>query len=172
MVTVDGTDFKIRKPSQDTRKWISHKFKNAGVRYEVGVSIATGYIVWFNGPFKCGANPDIKVFRKALKYKLAPGERVEADRGYRGDPLFVSTADDYETEEHKIMKNHARSRHEQINRLFKNFQSLDQTFRNDATKHSLVFQTVVLIVQLQIKLEEVLVWQVDYNVATYADNLF
>ena len=110
-----------------TRKWISHKFKDAGVRYEVGVCIATGHIVWFNGPFKCGANPDITVFRKALKYKLVPGEHVEADRGYRGEPLWVSTPDDYTTEQDKTMKTHACSRHEQVNSLFKNFQSLNQT---------------------------------------------
>lgn len=171
-VTVDGTDFKIRKPADDTNKWISHKFKSAGVRYEVGVSIATGYIAWFNGPFQCGANPDITVFRKALKFKLGYGERVEADRGYRGEPLYISTPDDHISEHDKKMKNHARARHEQINSLFKNWASLNQTFRNDPKKHGMVFQTVAFVTQLQIKNEEILVWDITYHRETFADSLF
>lgn len=66
----------------------SHKFKHAGLRYEIAVCILTGDIVWVIGPFPCGAWPDISIFRFALKYLLDENERVEADDGYIGeDPL-------------------------------------------------------------------------------------
>jgi hypothetical protein len=58
---------------------LSHKSQGAGYRYEMGVCIQTGDIVWVNGPFKCGDWPDINIFRCGLKGRLAPGEKVEAD---------------------------------------------------------------------------------------------
>lgn len=61
-VTVDGTDCQIFEPRPFSKQWYSHKFKKAGVRYEVAVCIQTGWIVWINGPYPCGAWPDIKIF--------------------------------------------------------------------------------------------------------------
>ena len=84
LVTVDGTDFRIREPIPFNRKWYSNKFNGPALRYEVGVSINTGYIVWFNGPFPAGMMPDIKIFESNLKWKLNSGERVVADKGYTG----------------------------------------------------------------------------------------
>jgi hypothetical protein len=49
------------------------------------VCIQTGDIVWVNGSFKCGDWPDINILHRDLKGQLAPGEKVEADTGYRGD---------------------------------------------------------------------------------------
>ena len=59
MMSVDGTDCPIEKKG---RRWYSHKFKKPGVRYEVGVAIKSGDIVWINGPYPCGAYADIKIF--------------------------------------------------------------------------------------------------------------
>ena len=62
MVSVDGTDCMIQKPSPFSSKWWSHKFNGHGVRYEVGLGIQNGDIVWVNGTFTCGECPDIKIF--------------------------------------------------------------------------------------------------------------
>lgn len=94
-MTVDGTDFAICEPAPFSSRWFSHKFKGPGLRYEVAVSIIGGDIVHTNGPFPCGAWPDIKVFRSVLMNKLAPGEMVEADNGYRGQPDKIRTPVDY-----------------------------------------------------------------------------
>jgi hypothetical protein len=171
-VTVDGTDFRMREPKPFSKKWFTHKFNGPGVRYEVGVCIATGDIVWLNGPFPCGPNPDINIFRYELKHRLQHGERVEADGGYGGEPLYISTPDDYKTERQKVAKTLARARHEQINRLFKRFQCLLQTFRHKPEYHDVVFRAVAVIVQLSIQYKETSVWQVDYTGDTFADNLF
>ena len=53
LVTVDGTDFRIQEPIPFNRRWYSKKFNGPALRYEVGISINTGYIVWFNGPLVC-----------------------------------------------------------------------------------------------------------------------
>ena len=44
-ISLDGTDFRILEPSPFDPKWYSHKFKGAGVRYEVGICLKTGWIV-------------------------------------------------------------------------------------------------------------------------------
>ena len=61
-VTVDGTDFRIYDPSPFWSKWMSFKFKGPGLRYEVGVSIESGDIVWINGPFMPGMFNDLQIF--------------------------------------------------------------------------------------------------------------
>lgn len=54
LVTVDGTDMPCEMLFD--KRFYSHKFNGNGVRYEVGVCIATGDIVWISGPFRCGVN--------------------------------------------------------------------------------------------------------------------
>lgn len=164
-ITVDGTDFRIRQPTVFDKKYYSHKFHGPGLRYEVGVCIATGHLVWINGPYPCGSNPDIVIFRSALKWKLVFGERVEADKGYRGEPLFVSVPEDFQSEQHKQSKNHARARHEQVNRRLKNFECLHQVFRHDLSKHVDVFWAVAVITQLSLFLDEKTIWSVCYEEA-------
>jgi hypothetical protein len=166
-VTVDGTDCRIQQPTTFGKKfdkrWYSHKFRSSGVRYEVAVCIATGLIVWIHGPFPCGSFPDIKIFRLGLKQQLANGEFVEADRGYRGEPLFVSVPNDYLSQEQKVAKDHARSRHEHINGRLKQFCCLSHVFRHDVTKHSDVFWSVAVVTQLSLLYGEKTIWSVNYT---------
>lgn len=60
-VTLDGTDCRIEEPRPFNKKWFSHKFKAAGNRYEIGLSIVNGDIVWASGGFPCGEWTDIKI---------------------------------------------------------------------------------------------------------------
>ena len=83
-LSVDGTDFMVYEPRPFDRKWYSEKFHGAGLRYEIGVCIQTGWICWVNGPFPCGSWPDIQISRDSLVYELLPDEFVLADRGYGG----------------------------------------------------------------------------------------
>ena len=91
LVTVDGTDFRINEPTPFWPGWKSFKFNGPGVRYEVAVCIRSGDLVWINGPFPCGHWPDLKIFRHALVFELQDGEKVEADKGYRGEPEHINT---------------------------------------------------------------------------------
>jgi hypothetical protein len=146
---VDGTDVEIWEPTPFSKSWFSHKFKSAGLRYEVGVCIQTGDIVWVNGPFKCGRWNDLSIFRNDLKLLLLPREQVEADGGYRGDtktrtPAMANTWAEYKK------KKAARARHETINGRLKNFGILQQTFRHPLNKHRHVFMAVAVLTQLTI----------------------
>ena len=85
-VTVDGTDFWICEPKPFTKDFYSHKFAKAGLRYEVGVCIQTGLIVWINGSFAAGKYNDITIFQSKMIYDLLDWEMVEADQGYVGQP--------------------------------------------------------------------------------------
>ena len=151
-VSVDGTDYQIQEPWPFTkdfnRKFYSHKFKRAGLRYEIAVSISSGDIVWFHGPFPCGSFPDTKIFWLKLEKMLESHERAVADKGYRG-VVKCMTDFDAESKEHKAFMSNARARHETVNRRLKEYQSLKQLWRHDVNKHHLVFKCVVTIVQLE-----------------------
>eukprot|EP00536_Pseudo-nitzschia_multiseries_P010470 jgi/Psemu1/26047/gm1.26047_g len=62
----------------------SHKFNGLAVKYEVGVCLKTGWIVWINGPFFRSKN-DGTIFKEGLSNLLHDNKAVEVDRGYRGD---------------------------------------------------------------------------------------
>ncbi len=164
LVSVDGTDFRIQEPTPFWTGWHSKKFNGPGLRYEVAISICSGDVVWFNGPFACGNWPDLKIFRHGLIFELDEGEKVEADSGYRGQPDSVCTpnCNVFINEVGKRQKELVRSRHETLNKRLKQWHCLHDTFRHDLEKHSFVFQAVAVIVQVAIENGEPL-FRVDYN---------
>jgi hypothetical protein len=123
-ITVDCTDCAIYEPwmweSGLNHQFLSHKINWAALKYEVGVYIQTGDIVWVYGPFHEGKWTYIKIYRRTLKDQLLPSEMVEADRGYRGDET-VRCPDIVFSRYYKQAKQKARARHETVNgRLKKN----------------------------------------------------
>jgi hypothetical protein len=52
LVMLDGTDIPV--DMKFAKEFMSHKFKGIGLKYEVGVCIATGHIVWVHGPSQAG----------------------------------------------------------------------------------------------------------------------
>ena len=161
LISVDGTDFSIQEYG---RKFYSHKFKKSGLRYEVGVSIIKGEIVWVNGPYECGLWPDIKIFRNSFMSHLGPNERVEADDGYIGEaPEHIKCPKSFtnpaETEK---MQQRVRARHETVNKRFKQWGCLSQRFHHEIGRHDDVFRAVAVITQLAIELGEPL-FSADYS---------
>ena len=97
--------------------------------------------------------PDISVFRSKLKYELAPGERVECDRGYRGEFSKIGLPGEccgHGTHRYKT-KQIEHARHETLNRRLKQFGCLKQQFRHPISKHSTLFFAVVTIVQISLQ---------------------
>lgn len=156
LVSVDGTDFRIYQWKPFWKGWFSHKFRGPGLRYEVGVCIRTGWIVWIHGPYPCGNWPDLKIFRKALIRMLSLGEKVHADLGYIGEPSFVVTPIEVdpnnlaEVAAYGLFQN-LRGRHETVNRRFKQFEILKRVFRHDVQLHQPVFGACAVITQLAIE---------------------
>ena len=157
--SVDGTDKRIEEPTQFDRHWYSHKFKSAGVRYEVAISIDHGRIVWVNGPFRSGQYPDIKIFRSKLKLALDNNEHIVADNGYKDERCIL--ANDIPAQWRSVHSK-IRARHECINRPFKQFACLTTTFRHNITKHGHVFHAVANLTHLQMEVADEL-FQVDFE---------
>ena len=160
-VSVDGTDFRLRQ-QDDGKLYYSHKFKSSGYRYEVAISIEKGDIVWVNGPFPCGAFPDINIFRRGLKnLLLRSGEKAQADLGYRGEPIVIIVPNEYDSKAIKKLKADVRARHETANRRLKQYGVLFQVFRHSLDKHKHCFDACDVLAQMEIISGEPL-YQVQY----------
>ena len=147
LISVDGVDFEIREPfpyeKEWSKRWYSSKFKGPGLRYEIGLSILGGDIVWTNGPFACGKYTDWKIFKEGgLMSHLDENERVEADDGYlAGDPKYVkSKSGVWHHEDNRGVRNTVRARHETVNKRIKQFGALSSVFHHSPLKHNEVFQ--------------------------------
>ena len=133
----------------------------------MGVGIQSGYLVWSNGPFPAGT-PDLHIFRKDLKNMLRKGERVEADKGYRGEPTKVDLPDE-NTGGLKLQhqsKQKVRARHETLNARLKEWGALNQKFRHKISKHRAVFRSIAVLTQLKIENGHPL-FSVDYYTSSF-----
>lgn len=152
-ITLDGTDFRIPEPTPFDPMWYSHKFNGAGLRYEVGVCIQTGEIVWVNGPFPCGHWPDLRIARDQIIYLVDPEEKMLADGGYRdGEDGFFETPTGHNNAD-QTMKQLARARHETVNRRFKTWNILKHTFRHGLERHGTIFMAVVNLTHMLMTIE-------------------
>ena len=149
MVSVDGTDFRI---AEQGSKFYSHKFKKSGLRYEVGLCILSGEIVWINGPYECGIWNDILIFCDSILTKLTENERIEADDGYVGEaPRYIKCPKSFgNPEETLAMQARLRSRQETVNNRFKNWGVMRQTYRHSIPTHGDAFRAVAVITQISI----------------------
>jgi hypothetical protein len=85
-VTVDCTDFHVLETYPfEKGLWL---FNRPGLRYEIGVCIATGLIVWLNGPYLPQQMNDLSIFQHRMMWALTDGEWIVGDQGYHdGDSL-------------------------------------------------------------------------------------
>ena len=161
-ISVDGTDFRILEPRPFNKRWYTKKFHGPGLRYEVGICIQTGWIVWINGPFPCGEWPDVKIALEELVYMFEGDERAVADRGYKGYPMYFDTPWRFlDNWWQKCRKAVVRARHETINRRLKQWDVLRQPFRHHLSLHEICFKAVANIEQFHLEQEPT--WQVEYN---------
>ena len=132
-------------------RFYSHKFNQAGLDYELGISVYHNALVWMNGPFPAGDH-DMNVFRdKGLKDKIPAGKKAIGDNGYRGEDAIIGTPNAHDEAEVRKFKSRARSRHESFNARLKAFRCLDVRFRHGIEKHKIVFEAVCVICQYQLE---------------------
>ncbi|XP_045034955.1 uncharacterized protein LOC116930552 [Daphnia magna] len=142
-VSLDGTDFPILEPTEFDPKWFSHKFRGAGLRYEIGLCIRTGNIVWAHGGYPCGEWPDLRLARDAFIHHLGIGEKALADKGYRDNNYFLNPNGNQ-------MKKKILERHETVNKRVKQFYSMKNVFRHVLTLHPSFFRAIVNLTQIMI----------------------
>ena len=166
LMSIDGTDFRVEQqgPAVRGNPFGSHKYAGqSALRYELGIDILAGNLVWVGGPYPAGAWPDIKIFFNELAHLLEPGERVEADNGYVGHPEKIKCPlNDCNPAEKEAMQARVRSRHETFNGRLKFWGILGQVFRHDIRRHGGVFWACAVISQLAIYNGEPL-FEVEYG---------
>ena len=115
-MTIDGTDFRIPQKgiAKKGNAFASHKYAGkSALRYELGVDILAGNLVWIQGPYPAGKYTDIKIFNKVLRNFLEPGEQVEVDEGYRGHRDKIKCpGNDVNPAGNQAMQGRVRARHE------------------------------------------------------------
>ena len=121
-----------------------------GVRYEIGVAIQTGYIVWVHGPFPCGEWSDLRILREALIYNLDEDEFLLADGGYYDGNNFTVTPTGL-NEFIDLMRSQVRARHETCNGRFKKWGVLKNCYRHDLAKHGVCFRAIANLTQVAIE---------------------
>jgi len=162
LITVDGTDFMINEPSPRDEKWYSEKFEHAGLTYEVGICLQTGWIVWVNGPFAAGEWNDIAIARCDLHEMLDRREMYVADKGYKDSNGWALAPTVFRRSRPQHLLATARARHEDVNGCFKEFGILRNCFDLHRTKHGRVFRACAEITQAKIQLERT-TFQVHYH---------
>jgi hypothetical protein len=145
LVSVHAVHCRIQEPTHPylskNPDFYSHKFKQAGLNYELAVLIYDNKLVWLNGPFPASRH-DISIFRTAgLKEKIPDGKLVVGDNGYRGEPDIISAPNSHDRIEVRKFKRRARARHARI----KNFHCLAERFRHNVDDHVIVFEAVCVI---------------------------
>jgi hypothetical protein len=113
-ISLDGSDFSIFGQYPFSGSWFSHKLKGPGLRYEIGLCIQTGWIVWAAGPYPCGLWPDLRIARNQLVHELDYGEMYLADGGYSDGHIFADTPNGLNDWDQR-MKSVCRARHETVN---------------------------------------------------------
>lgn len=112
--------------------------------------MATGYIVHINGPFCCGEWPDRRIARSLLHHMLPAGEYYLGDAGYIDSTAPSVCRQDLSQAEKQIF-DVLMARHETVNRRFKEWGVLGQTFCHAEELHKEIFQAIVVLVQLDIE---------------------
>lgn len=150
-MSLDGTDCPILEPTPFSKKWYSHKLNGAGIRYEIGLNISTGDIVWAFGGVPCGQYPDLSLARLAYTSSVDDGELTIADDGYQDPEYFIYPKRYPETAD---QQDRIRARQETVNSRIKSFSVLSVPFRGKGIHrqfHPKCFYAVVNIVQLSIE---------------------
>ena len=125
------------------------------------VCIKTRWIIRVNGPFPAGEWPDRKITQAGINHHLDDNECYVGDGGYYEGRQWAETPTGYNNHEQK-MDTLARACHETVNRQFKQFGCLSNTYRHPLHWHGAMFHAIANITQLAIMDNEPL-FQVGYN---------
>jgi hypothetical protein len=159
-VAIDSTDCPIERPaSLIQRLFYSGKSKIHCVKYEVGVDVVDGLIVWLYGCVP-GSYHDLTITRMSgIAQHLLPGEFLFGDKAYT-DPCFISPVrglPEHLTVDQKtynLVHSSIRVKVENTFARVKNFKIMSCPFRNDLTLHPIVFYVICNLVNVDIFLNK------------------
>lgn len=152
--TIDGIHCRIQEPRTDNpgSHWFSHKSNGPGVTYELVIHTKKQQLMWIKGP-KPAATKDLTMAREpnGILEKIPDGKKIIGDKAYRGEPDKISAPNLHDCLMASTYKGRARSRHETFNKRIKDFQIINQRFRNKLSKHQIAFEAVCVLVQYDIE---------------------
>ena len=164
--TVDGFDVHYFEDSTGRNpKKYSAKFNGPGLRWMVALSTANAEIVAIHGPELAGMKNDLQMFRESIKSQLDPGEKVLADRGYRGKACICTAYDFGISEEVQTRRKNLLARHETFHARINNWGCVSTSHprHTDVSYHAAHIRAVIVITAI----EQILgVWQPFSNVYT------
>ena len=158
---MDGTDKPIQETMPFDSELYSYKINGAGLRYEIGININTGMIVWINGPFKPGPNPDLVIARQGLIFALGVGEWYVGDAGYYDGWQFC-LAKKFGPAPIQQMTSDVCARHETVNARYNICRVCTSKFRHGIERHRSMMDSVTNLVQLTLMSGNPL-YSVDYD---------
>lgn len=82
---------------------------------------------------------------------IPDGFKIIGDNAYRGVPEKFSAPNPHDTKNVASFKGRARARHETFNKRIKDYQIINQQFRNKLAKHKIAFEAVCVLVQYNIE---------------------
>ena len=155
-MTLDGFECPIEQPwdNEIQHQYYSRKKKRHTIKYEIGIQLTSGKIVWLVGGTP-GSVHDLSMTRHfGLIPLLLPGEMVLADKAYIGEACFVcpfkGVITNEQAEFNSIISSIRETVEHTIGRI-KLFQFLKQQWRHHVDLHPIA--TRVVCHALNIELE-------------------
>ena len=103
-----------------------------------------------NGPYACGSNTDVLIFRNRMKERLDPCELVLGNQGYKDERCLLSRRAPVHD---RAIHGSIRARHEAVNKRFKQFAALTSCYRYDLD-HQFVSHSIANITHWMMVNEE------------------
>jgi hypothetical protein len=131
----------------------SHKYPGKStLRYELGMSILEGDLVWIQGPYPADKYTGIEIFNKVLRHFLDPWEQLEAEEGYAGHPDKIKCPQNVGNPAEKwAMQGRVREHHKILNGRLKKWGILSQVYHHHCIMRlGEVFRVCVVVTQLTI----------------------
>jgi hypothetical protein len=146
-MTLDVTECPIQRPSDNIiqRQYYSGKKRKHTIKYELGVQLQTGAIVWLAGGVP-GSVHDLNILRSCnLLSKLLIGEFILADRAYIGENYilhpFKSAKSMNERNINTAISNIRETVEHTIHRI-KIFGFTQQKWRHSINLHPIAFKVI------------------------------
>lgn len=156
---LDTTCCPVAVPTEGQRVYYCVKCKRHVLKYEVGVHLLSGEIVWVFGGFP-GTAPDIEIAQVQFTRHLIHGEQVFADKGYRGCGAFLVPFGGRQDRlpPHKAAWNHLHTQMhfehiERVNRRLKIWQiwCLKTAWRHGLAQHKLAFYVIAKVTNVELQ---------------------
>ena len=129
----------------------SGKAKKHTIKYDIGICIHTGFIVWIGGGVP-GSVHDLTLAQEGIAKKFQ-NQIFVGDKGYVGDERFITPFKNPQNEIQKLWNSELRKVRVSVEHTyskFKLFHCLNTPWRHNIEYHPLVFQIIANLVNFDL----------------------